>query len=164
MSMKEVKPSLERLKSVLASYGANPSRWPDDERDELLSLLRGNEVAGRLRGEHHALDRALDSAKIRPPSDALRSNILKIAVPAIKTGQGGEVLPFPKPDRDRAGHSFLNWPTAAVLAASLLIGVWIGAGDIGGTLISETLDIASLENYSDAYTYDIGLAEAEELL
>ncbi len=165
MSKNEAKSSLERLKSVLEAYGANPDRWPDDERDELLAVLRGNAEAGGQQDREQALDAVLNNVKVSLPSHALRNNILKITTPAAPAEMEAKVVPFHKPELTRhAIRPMLSWQTAALLAASLLIGVWIGAGEIGGTLVSESLDIASLQSGTDAYSFDIGLSEAEDLL
>ncbi|PLX44703.1 MAG: hypothetical protein C0605_02115 [Hyphomicrobiales bacterium] len=165
----------QRLRDVIAAYGGDPGRWPDDERDGLLTLLRGNAEAAAARDEARALDQVLDSAAAPPPSAALRAGILSVAAPAAPAGTGttssAKVIPFRRPDRAGEGpaphHAAPRrtmWPTAALLAASLLIGVWIGAAGIGGSLVSETLDFASLNSSADTYDYDIGLSEAEGLL
>lgn len=175
--------SLKRLKDVLLAYGGDPVRWPDDERDELLALLRGNAEAGLMRSEQSALDKVLDSPAAPSPSSALRSRILQVAMPQDEAGtvpivSGPVVINLQQRSQERAqtrtqtqsasarraGRPPVNWQTAALLAASLLIGVWIGAGGTGSSLVSETLDLASLQSGGDSYNYDIGLSDAEELL
>ena len=177
MSMKDNGASLKRLQDVLAAYGGDPGRWPDDERDDLLALLSGNAEAGKVRAREQALDTALGKAKAGPPSARLRGRILQAAIPLAPVDLGArqesrpKVIAYPGPDTNRSKpasrpdhRSASNWPAAALLAASLLIGVWIGAGGTGSLWVSETLDIASLQSGSDSYNYDIGLSDAEELL
>lgn len=168
MSMKYNQPSLQRLKQVLEAYGGNPDRWPEAEREGLLALLRGNAEAGSLHTEQKALDAALDAPAAPAAPEALRASILKIAVPAAPAKEA-EIIPFRKAPPSAkpaqpAGGPFFNWQTAALLAASLLIGVWIGAGGINSSLVSESLNIASMQGDSETYDYNIGLTDAEELL
>lgn len=52
---------LERLQTLLTTYGADPDRWPADERAAALQLLSGSVAAQNLAAEQRRLDAALDA-------------------------------------------------------------------------------------------------------
>ncbi len=52
----------KRLEQVLKAYGADPARWPEDERDELLVALKDAQDR-RAFTDARELDQLLDSVK-----------------------------------------------------------------------------------------------------
>jgi hypothetical protein len=121
----------ERLKEVLATYGADPAHWPVAERSRLLSSM----------AEVPSL--AAEAAEI----DLVLARAASLSVPAhlaarIKAVSGGAapaaVVHIPTPGR----ASWSSWVSAAALAASLVLGVYIGlAGNSNRLLDPDSAEI-----------------------
>jgi hypothetical protein len=93
-----------RFDAILAAYGADPRRWPADERAQAEAFAAH---AGAAVGEARALDAALDLAPgPAPASDLLAARILAA--------------------RKRAPRINPMWAMAACMAGGVLLGV--GAG------------------------------------
>jgi hypothetical protein len=93
-----------RFDAIVAAYGADPRRWPDEERDAALAFAQ---ASGADLREARALDALLDLASApAAPSDLLQARILR-AIP--KRG-----VPMAR--------------VAAALAACAVFGLAIGYG------------------------------------
>ena len=69
---------VKRLEQVLESYGADPERWPADDRSGLESLLAESPDARALRDAAARLDSILDTAgEIPTPPPQLAARILQ---------------------------------------------------------------------------------------
>ena len=121
-----------RLQNVLASYGANPSNWPASERTELLPHLES------LRAEltdARRIDQLLDLSG----SPAIPVDAVNRVIASISKAQARSAPPMP------ARRFPLAWGAALPLAASLVLGIYLGAmGSLDG-LLPEALtgDLAS---------------------
>lgn len=160
---------MERFESLLEAYGGNLARWPARHVLSVQGLLRDSTEARTLLAEAQALDRVLDKAS-RPDPQRLRRLADRIvetaagemprrdvkASPALgrQDGEGARVIRLPLPKAaprasidaaDRQPRDIprpkRQWPAAAALAASLVMGMMIGLTDIGQTT---TLGVASL--------------------
>jgi len=126
-----------RLNEVLAAYGAAPERWPEDEREQLLAVAGDAEFVAATR-EARALDRVLDGSGAGGMSEGLAGRILAAAA-ATPQDAGDNVVAMvpqaagPAPRRRGLGHL----PEVALLAASLLAGVWIGGTGLVDTTLGE---------------------------
>ncbi len=72
--------NIERVKTIIEAYGGDPSRWPQDERDEALAMLGQSDALESLLEDARRLDAVLD--EITPPdapTHALRMRILRAA-------------------------------------------------------------------------------------
>jgi hypothetical protein len=108
---------LNRLKEVMDAYGAEPARWPADERAGAQALLRRSPEARALQDEARRLDRALDLMPGIGPSSALTDRILAQApAPRGAWAIWRIVWPFERPWRPVAA-----WASAAALG--LVLGV-----------------------------------------
>lgn len=135
---------LRQLEARLEVSGASLSRWPKHCRARLAAFIETDAEAARLLAEIRALDRVL----ARAPKCAVRSALeMKICATAAKLrqdggGPGAGILDIgngvrgagrglgPRPAAGRA-----VWGGAALLAASLILGVYIGvSGDAVPTL------------------------------
>ncbi len=96
-----------RLKAVLEAYGADPAKWPKDERAALLAIARAEDFA-----EARAIDQMLGLAT-RPPLPPDFEARMMARLPS-------NVVPFK-----------LRWTAALPLAASLALGIYLGALDLG---------------------------------
>lgn len=127
---------IEALAHRLEVSGADRTRWPAQERLRFAPLIAHDDAARRLVAEAAALDRVMDMA---PALDGARLGPLidRIVAAAAAEGQRGDgnVLPF-----DRAGkapyaarpapHRNGNFQAAALLAASLVVGVFVGTSGL----------------------------------
>jgi len=67
---------LARFRALLDAYGAQPERWPADEREAARALLGQSPEAQRWRDTSARLDTVLDLAPPEPASSALIERIL----------------------------------------------------------------------------------------
>ena len=137
--------SLDRLRDVLDCYGADPARWPVEEREAGLALLARSPEARRYRDEVAHLDRALDMAEVEPPSTALAARVLAAA---------------PRRDPDRYGWLIA---LAAPLAAAAGLVFWLVHAAPPTTQSLDTDAITQLSDYStptDALLSDIDVVDA----
>ena len=147
---------IERLRGVLDVYGADPRRWPKLERGALLSFSDRDAAARKMRDEAAALDRVLAAASMHGRSEvtALSDRILAAATPTaplpIRSGQihelarhraDREVLAIPLQRRVGA----ISWPAAAALAASLLLGFYVGVNNLAPPSLQQVAGIAQDE-------------------
>ncbi len=141
--------SLERLKQVIDIYGGESVRWPEAERAALMALAARTPEIALARREARALDAVLAMA---PGADEsrlsdLRQRILAGAglddtAPAVG---GAAVSPITVGPRRNAPRPLPMWAAAAALAASLFVGVAIGASDFGRPAVEELAGIAGIE-------------------
>jgi anti-sigma-K factor RskA len=107
---------LRRLGQILGAYGADPARWPAEERAGALRLLADSAEAATMRDNAQALDSLLDEAPGLEPTPELMAEILA------------------RPDRSRR-LALLEalwpfgpiWRPALGMAAAVVLGVTVGA-------------------------------------
>lgn len=128
-----------RLSEVLSAYGRNPLRWPEADRVRFANLLREPELLPvDLSTEADQLDKLLDLATagaIGEPEGARDRLLSAIAAEpgiaraaAIKSGWQFGFLP----------HQLL---AAGTLAASIMLGVFVGISTDAGTLLADSLQL-----------------------
>lgn len=128
--------NLTRFEELLAAYGADPARWPHAERAEAEHLRATSPDARALHDEAARLDSVLSRASaVSAPAD-LAARILAQA-PAAATPEGRtQSVPAPAPSRGSpARWNWLRelwpggaaWQPAAALAASMILGLAVGA-------------------------------------
>lgn len=131
--------TLARLRALLDSYGADPTRWPADERVAALVLLQADPQARALREEAARLDAALDGWVIAAPSAGLAARVLASA-PAPREHWLRRLW------EDIGGWRLAAPAFAASLALGALLPYWLDGG--GADLPDEDL-IAALQNVND---------------
>jgi ferric-dicitrate binding protein FerR (iron transport regulator) len=124
----------DRFGDLLDLHGPDLRGWPAADREAAARLLDASAEARALLEEARLLDAALAAPPGPPASAELRARILA-AAPPVAAG-GAAVLPFRAPRRWVPVGS-----SALALAASLVLGFWIGAADPGGA----ALDLAEAE-------------------
>jgi len=123
---------LDALEQVLERFGSDRTRWPAPVRRDLAGLLAAStDAKARLR-EAEALDRLLDLAP-EPVIDTrvLADRIMAAAAaetPAVATPKARIAWPG---FGGGATGARAEWPAAALLAASLVLGMVFG---LNGTL------------------------------
>ena len=168
---------LKELEEALALAGPNPRSWRAASCPRLSAFIETDPEAARLFAEAKALDRVLCCAPDGKVSSALESCILRAAFqrpqnrgtsPGFEIRLGGGAvrrrmrqMPFRVPSR-------AFWGEAALLAASLALGIYIGmSGDAVPTLrdldmIATTDDDAAMA-FSASLFEPSGLHEQEQL-
>ncbi len=106
--------SAERFRTLVESYGANPDRWPAEERQAMEKLAAESEDARAWLGEQRRLDTWLKAAPDIAPSPALLRRVAEI------------------PARHHAPRAAWVWPfgrlrnALAVAAAAAAMGMIVG--------------------------------------
>lgn len=103
----------ERFRQIVASYGAEPHRWPADERDAAQAFLRGDGEARALLEREAGLDRMLGAYRVAPAGSALAARVAASAHGPSRQG--------------------LSW-SALVSRAAGLVGIG-AAGAVAGALL-----------------------------
>jgi hypothetical protein len=115
--------TLDRLKELLDAYGADPDRWPLEERMAMLDLLARSEAARDLAAQAAALDSLLDQAPLPIPStaaaEALAARIMRRLPARLAARAGAKLRPA------------FGWPNWAALAAAAVAGLVIGWSSLG---------------------------------
>ncbi len=119
--------SLARLRALLAAYGANPERWPPEERAAARMLLAQSPEAQRWHDAGAQLDALLDLGPPRVASPALLERIVAAAEPGntdVST-QGTHIAPVAPARRRRPARVWRYAGAALPLAAAAALVVWL---------------------------------------
>jgi hypothetical protein len=132
----------DRLEALLAAYGADPSRWPKNDRELASMLASGHPDISALLEDARAVDNVLARAS-RPelPAGAAERLAAKVAeVPSNVVSLSGHAK---QPSRSRQaampGRLAAASALASALAASLALGLYLGASGQGDWLIPPLL-------------------------
>jgi molybdopterin converting factor small subunit len=165
----------EALARLLEIHGADRTRWPARERLRFAGVISEDKAAAKLLAEAAALDRLLDQAPRASDSgvEALKERIMAAALrthePHLAVIAGGKkiaVLPQAQrgrrslPGRSLAGR-FVEWPAAAVLAASLVLGVMLGTT---GTVETTMQEVAQAAGFGSGTSDTAQLALGDDAL
>lgn len=131
---------LRRLQALLDAYGAEPARWPADERGAAQALLAAEPAARARLDQARRLDLALDRLPAAPaPARDLAARI-RSAARHHGAGPAGP-LPVPAP----ANGNRPAWRFPAALAASALFGLWLGFAASPFTTGGGAMDLTALD-------------------
>lgn len=144
---------LEAFGEVLDRYGSDRTRWPAPVRMRFARLISEDGAAGQRLKEAEALDRLLDLAP--PPAvdtRALASRIM--AALEAEAGVAAEQVPkrawSPEIVRNRVVTSGrTHGPAAALLAASLVLGMFSGLSGTFETAVQPLVADATYEGDGD---------------
>ena len=184
--------TLERLEQVLDAYGGDPIRWPDNERDVLLALVRQSPKASARLQEAEVLDQILSHGDrwTEPVSCSMANRLADGVMEAIATREtmaaeaSGQVTVDSIRDKTlddvvtldsyRSGANVgrqpkrNSWPAAALMAASLVFGVYLGASGVLTPVFDEFAEFTGGVNTSDTELAELSFgpdfALEEELL
>lgn len=141
-----------RLKQLLTSYGADPARWPEAEREAAVMLLASDPAARRMQQEAASLDEWLVRSPV-PAFAGLESRLLQQALPARGLGLADWLASWLRPSSEHPLRSL--WRPAAVACVPLVLGLLIGGQfDFGGEVyasapLEEELYMISLSDYAE---------------
>ncbi len=125
---------LDALERLLDSHGADRTRWPAPARLRFASLITESPEARRAMRGAEALDRLLDRAPATTDARraALADRILSAALDEASQPAAGQATVVPlagrrkRMDQVASRVASSGWSAAALLAASLLVGVFAG--------------------------------------
>jgi hypothetical protein len=164
---------LAALADRLEISGADRTRWPAQERLRFASLIASSDEARRLMAEASALDRLLDTVTGADPArlGGLVDRIVAAAVTEGAPGSGNviaigagrrSVAPAPR----LPVHRRSNWQAAALLAASLFVGAFVGTSGLlgpGASTLGGEFDVAEADFSDYLIGNDDGLLEDDTL-
>lgn len=119
----------KRLEQVLKAYGADPARWPEDERDELLVALKDAQDT-RAFTDAREMDQLLDSVKSQEMPQGALDRLKAATKVAPLDRSSAEIVVLPqstgranqRPEYKRRDL----FAAAAAIAACLMLGVFVG--------------------------------------
>lgn len=165
---------LKELGELLATHGADRTRWPAPERLRFAGLIASDPAAQRLLSEAAALDRLLDLAPApTPASRALADRIVTAAArePGLAPVSGILVPTRRRSTTPWSGRgqgiaiSRFNLPAAALLAASLVLGTFAGTSGALNSALEPLTTEASLVSYSESDPSQLALgSDTDDLL
>ena len=133
-----------RLAEVLATYGRNPLRWPDADRVRFANLLREPGLLPREAStEADRLDKLLDmipAADIAEPEGA-RARLLALATQKPVNLAAGPARGGMRKSRWHSGFLPQQLLVAGTLAASIMLGVFVGADTEAGSVLADSLQL-----------------------
>lgn len=115
--------TLDRLQELLGAYGADPDRWPLDERPAMLDLLARSDAARELASRAAALDSLLDRVPLKVPTPEVAATLTDRIMRALPPRVAARVeVPI---------RVAFGWPNWAALAAAAVAGLVIGWMSLG---------------------------------
>ena len=145
----------QRFMVLLAAYGADLTRWPEENRDEAGAFL--DVAPHRIRDvweSERGFDRLLALEKDMPVSIALETTVLS-AAPGRRAAARGRFPVF-------SMRTMPRWATGGALAASLALGFAAGyAGEPQREAITDYAHILSLSNGGAGSVYLTAINDGE---
>ncbi len=139
--------TLQRLNTVLEVYGAQSLSWPDEERDVLLKLIRDNIQADQMYREAKALEHVLDHSRVSTDISSLQSKIMAKVSEQSSESNVADFSSHQKKKPSGGGSYSVFLQNVSLLAASLIIGIYIGTTDSVSTFYPfGHIDTANLVN------------------
>ena len=117
---------MDRLTALIDAYGADPKRWPADERAAGLLLLANSAEARAYARDAEALDTLLDRVPLRP---TITVDPAAMAAQIARTPARPAVVRL----RSRARIGFFGWANFATLAAAGIVGFMVGWTNLNNT-------------------------------
>lgn len=130
----------ERLIELIAAYGADPKRWPDNERDAAIAFMDANpKLAQTVMDDAQSLDQILDDGR----KDVTNTDFLAARI--LKAAQGLDDAENPANDMV-GGPARLpkRQPAWRSIAATLVITTGIGFA-VGQSAAAKSARIAEAE-------------------
>ncbi len=139
--------AFDRLQSLIDAYGAEPARWPADERAAALLLLANSAEARAYAQDAGVLDALLDRAPLRP------TVTVDPAALAARITRAPNRRAAARATWSRRPVFGFGWPNLAALAAAAIVGFVVGWSDLSGTATNgrDSIDaVASLSAADDS--------------
>lgn len=145
----------DRVRALLAAYGADPDRWPAHERDAAQRRIAASPELASEVADAAALDSFLDALPTPVPSPALRAALKDIPDQAAQSWADWHagLWPFGAP-----------WRPAAGLVAAAVVGIMVGiASPSTDTVTTETTSVAAYDPVADVAALASGAGTLESL-
>ena len=114
-----------RFLRLIGAYGADPARWPDEERAAAVRRMADDPAARAAIDEARRLDALLERMPSPPEAPA-------IALPAVLPAQRRPVVR--RLVRAGRGAVWAMWPRVAALAMASVVGMLIGLSGVADQL------------------------------
>ena len=147
--MKPVSVSADRFKAIVDAYGADPARWPQDERDAALTFMAQDTRAEAWLDEAVAIDALLGEGF--EPIDAEADEAQHARVLAhMLMNPATNVVAFPRrtssqPSRRRIVPLLWTGIGLAACLAGATVGIKIGLSSMDDVRAQRVLDLAQLD-------------------
>jgi len=159
----------EALERLLEIYGADRTRWPARERLRFAGVISEDKAASHMLAEAKALDALLDRAP-RPSEaavEALKDRIMAAALREPPAQVSAATRPSASITSIRSRRRvlpaitarFAEWPAAAVLAASLVVGVMLGSAGTFDATMTQMAQVAGLQSATSDNTGTVDSAQ-----
>ncbi len=136
--------TMTRIQTLIDAYGADPVRWPADERMAAQTFIASSPEARALLREAQDFDILLNQAPLSAPADinasALASRILASA---------------PRSSERAVWQWSFGWPNFAALAAAAIAGFVVGTTDLSLSSTSYAGEMDLLEIMTTTPTADL---------
>lgn len=140
--------SAERFAALLDAYGADPARWPADERAAAVAFARREDAAPPQRSAQW-LDAQLDTLTAPPLSPRLRTAILAALPARVRVAPSWRAL-LAGLWHDLGGPRLVMPALAAALALGVGVGVWLPSPpDAAAT---DAADVLALAQFDDDFS------------
>lgn len=136
---------IDAFQKFLDSHGSDRTRWPAAARLRFATLTANDSEARRRLAEAQALDRLLDQAPM--PSEERRGALIERIVASAKTQPpqaAAAIVPVQPRNRGALMQSLVGTPVAALLAASLLLGIFVGVSGAASPALQSVATISGL--------------------
>ena len=137
--------TINRVTELIAAYGGDPARWPDEERTAAEAVLEAAPEAQLLLKEAQRVDAALAARPTPAPADRAFVDRL-MAIPAGAEATQSPGLPSRLSALMPMGRVV---PQAIALGVAFFLGAGIGLAELGRTTEPEILDASA---YAFGYT------------
>lgn len=128
----------DRFRELIDAYGADPTRWPANERKAALAFAQNDARAHAMLAEAKSLDALISGMQIEPPTiDTAR--IVAAATRFAQEPDTANVVAFAA--KRRVSRPVMMWARGAALAAATVCGFIIGMSDQGGLNDASALDL-----------------------
>ena len=169
MAVDKVTAELAGLEQHLDVFGSEVERWPAEARLRFEPLLASEARARELLNEARALDRLLDRAPLPDEArmEALADRIVGLAIADANASAQTAAPVFDLASRRGPQAQPFRWKVASALAASLIVGIFIGtAPPVISAVESIAASVGGQENVdpSDLALFDDGTSDDEDLL
>jgi len=159
---------LAAFEQHLEVYGSRAERWPAATRKRFEPLLAEQARARELLADARALDRLLDRASMADPArvQALSDHIIDLATREVERPTAA-VVDLATRRRSRPLPRASQLKLASALAASLIIGIFIGTTPPVVSAVEEIAGAVGLPanaDVADLVLFDDGAADEEDLI
>lgn len=158
--------TVERLKQVIEAYGADASRWPEEEREAALNLARITPEIEEILTHHKRIDLALNRMEGVDVPVYLRDQIVKIGVNSVPLRNEASQVGRRSLAGSRMWVSVSDWLREISAIPLMPAGLYIAAGLLG-IVVGLSTPIAGMTDtnaLSDQDLMDVAFAATDYIV